>query len=226
MLKPRTSPEQIRANQANSQLSTGPRTELGKASASRNRTKHGFAGGAFFLLEDEDPEEYHDLLASLRTEHKPVTETEDLLVVKLAQHHYLQQRALSYQSQAFAETGKTWHERVLTLYIRYHAQHERAFNKILTQLKEQQKQRRDEEYQVPLSELTMLGSKQAKLKAEAIILEDRADAAHARMKARIRERLDAQQSAATAQISPSPLAESVESRFESQNDHAGKTKAA
>jgi hypothetical protein len=48
---------QIAANQANAQLSTGPRTEEGKKQSSMNALKHGMRAKTV-LLPDEDPEEY------------------------------------------------------------------------------------------------------------------------------------------------------------------------
>ncbi len=52
---------QIAANQANAQLSTGPRTGQGKSVASRNATKHGFTGKSI-LLPGENPQEFESLL--------------------------------------------------------------------------------------------------------------------------------------------------------------------
>jgi hypothetical protein len=51
------SPAQLTANRANSQLSTGPKTETGRAISSQNRTTHGLArhNGTFVLLSSEDP---------------------------------------------------------------------------------------------------------------------------------------------------------------------------
>ena len=48
---------QLTANRANAQLSTGPKTEIGRAVSSQNRTAHGLArhNGAFILLSTEDP---------------------------------------------------------------------------------------------------------------------------------------------------------------------------
>ena len=43
-----SSPAQLAANRANAQLSTGPRTEQGKAISSRNNFKHGFRGEFLF----------------------------------------------------------------------------------------------------------------------------------------------------------------------------------
>ncbi|HEY7615839.1 MAG TPA: hypothetical protein VH744_03475, partial [Terriglobales bacterium] len=55
---------QIAANRANAQLSTGPRTEAGKAAVAQNRATHGLSGAAFFLLPHEDEAEFQALVAA------------------------------------------------------------------------------------------------------------------------------------------------------------------
>jgi hypothetical protein len=75
---------QIAANQANAQLSTGPRTPEGKAAVARNRTTHGLSSPGFFLLPGEDPQEFAVLLASYHEEHQPDGPTESFLVNELA----------------------------------------------------------------------------------------------------------------------------------------------
>ena len=71
---------QIEANQANAQLSTGPRTEAGKAAVAHNRLTHGLASPGFFILPGEDPEEFLALRAAFHVEYRPVTATELFLV--------------------------------------------------------------------------------------------------------------------------------------------------
>jgi hypothetical protein len=58
---------QLSANQANAELSTGPRTAEGKAASSRNNLRHGFRSQSV-LLPGDDPAEYDALLAEL-TQH-------------------------------------------------------------------------------------------------------------------------------------------------------------
>jgi hypothetical protein len=45
---------QISANQANSQNSTGPKTEAGKTASAQNSWKHGLTVGVFRVLATED----------------------------------------------------------------------------------------------------------------------------------------------------------------------------
>ena len=64
-----TSNDQIAANRANSELSTGPRTEEGKARSSQNSLKHG-AFSKSILLPGESQEEFDALFAGLRKDVK------------------------------------------------------------------------------------------------------------------------------------------------------------
>jgi len=50
---------QLRANRANAQKSTGPRTEEGKARARFNARRHGLTG-QFYCMSDEDEKAYKD----------------------------------------------------------------------------------------------------------------------------------------------------------------------
>ena len=71
------------ANQSNASKSTGPRTDEGKARASRNRLRHGFFSAAV-VLEGEDRAAYDALLDELVAEHRPLTATEMLCVQRVA----------------------------------------------------------------------------------------------------------------------------------------------
>ena len=126
---------QIAANRANAELSTGPKTEEGKAASSRNHTSHGlsYANGIFFILACESVEAYSILLANLHCEHRPDTETERILVDRMAQHHWLRCRAEGLESGCFRDDG-TINEKGLALYLRYRTSHERAFHKCFTEL--------------------------------------------------------------------------------------------
>jgi hypothetical protein len=125
---------QFAANQANSKLSTGPKTEEGKAVSSRSNFRHGLSG-QFVLQAWEKAEDYDDLLDGLRDEHQPATPTEALLVEKMAQHWWLAQRALHLQELTFnSEVPLCQDEKQLDLYIRYGSTHDRAFHKCLADL--------------------------------------------------------------------------------------------
>lgn len=73
------SPAQLAANRANSLLSTGPRTEAGKAASSKNAVKSGLTGRTV-LLPTDDVEEYARFLEALQSDLKPVGQIECELV--------------------------------------------------------------------------------------------------------------------------------------------------
>jgi hypothetical protein len=130
-----STPAQIAANQKNSQLSTGPKSEEGKAASSKNNFRHGFTG-AFAILPWEKQEDFNTLLDELRAEHQPATITETLLVERMAQSYWLSQRAIKLQqiSCFHDETDSAEREKKLALYLRYQTTHDRNFHKSLNDL--------------------------------------------------------------------------------------------
>ena len=131
-----SSAAQVSANCANAQLSTGPQTETGLAAIAHNNFRHGLAS-AFVVLPSENHAAYDDLLLNLNLEFSPSTETEEILVTAMAQHHWLTQRALRLQQPLFEaalETGAAPEAKQLGLYLRYQSTHDRAYHKALSQL--------------------------------------------------------------------------------------------
>jgi hypothetical protein len=128
-------PSPNRANQANSQLSTGPATEAGKAASCLNNFKYGLTGSSFSVLPWENEEDYDTLLAALRTSLIPSDPLEQLLVEKMAQHQWLSQRALVLQQMRFRrDVPDCDNEKKLALYLRYQTTRERAYHKYFDQL--------------------------------------------------------------------------------------------
>jgi hypothetical protein len=135
-----STPAQISANRANSQLSAGPKTEEGKAAVAQNNFRHGLTSH-FSVLSCESPKEYAALLTGLREEHQPSTMTEQMLVEKMAQHFWLSQRA-----QRFADVSlETQDDKQLALYLRYQTTNDRAFHKCLDQLVKLRAEKRKQE---------------------------------------------------------------------------------
>ena len=123
---------QVAANQQNAQLSTGPKSAEGKSAICWNAFRHGLSG-TFRMLEDENEEDFDELYAGLRGEHRPTTPTEILLVESMAQHYWLMQRAMRLQTLCFdMDAGEG--EKKLALFLRYQTTHERAFYKSLNTL--------------------------------------------------------------------------------------------
>jgi hypothetical protein len=125
---------QVQANRENAKLSSGPKSEAGKAISALNNTRHGLTG-AFRVLPTESQPDFDQLLATLREEHNPETFTETTLVEAMAQHHWLRRRALSLESACYdPATGAITDEKQLALYLRYQTTHERGFHKALNDL--------------------------------------------------------------------------------------------
>ncbi len=137
---------QIRANQENAQHSTGPNTEAGKAVSCRNNFRHGFTG-AFTVLPSEDQEEFDHLFHGLSVEHQVRTMTERILVLKMAQHHWLGLRAQRLQDLAISDPALTQleQERQFNLFLRYQITNDRAFHRSLTDLLKLRAEKRKQE---------------------------------------------------------------------------------
>jgi hypothetical protein len=73
----------VEANRANAQLSTGPRTEQGKAKSSLNAVKTGLTGRTV-LLPSDDAVQYERQVQRFFAELKPIGESESALVQSLA----------------------------------------------------------------------------------------------------------------------------------------------
>ena len=92
-----TTTKQIKANQRNSQLSTGPLTQEGKTIVCQNAVKHGiFTKDVLILAGDgkEDAKEYGELLDNLIQDLKPNGQMQHLLVEKIAVDFWRLKRVL------------------------------------------------------------------------------------------------------------------------------------
>jgi hypothetical protein len=135
-------PAQVAANQANSQLSTGPKPAETKARSSRNSFKHGLYAKAL-VLPGEDPAELDQLRASLRAEHQPANTTEDILVNELAENFWRIRRMRAREAVAMEpENLQFWMETgLLALVHRTMASAQREFHRALADLRRLQKDR-------------------------------------------------------------------------------------
>jgi len=121
---------QIAANRANARLSTGPRTAGGKARSASNNLRHGLASGRL-ILPGEDPADFDELVEGLRAEYNPATPTEGQLILRMAQHFWLSQRAIRLQNDALL-AGYTPDK--LALLLRYQTSNDRGYHQCLTTL--------------------------------------------------------------------------------------------
>jgi hypothetical protein len=125
---------QIHANRENAQHSTGPKTEEGKANSCKNNTHWGFRG-SFTVLPTESQEEFDMLLHNLRAEHNPQCTVEDMLILKMAQHFWLSQRAQTLADLSMdPETGAANPDQLFALWLRYQTTNDRAFHKCIDQI--------------------------------------------------------------------------------------------
>ena len=126
------------ANRANAQRSTGAKSQETRNISAQNHTIHGLArhdDANFKLLTSEDPEAFASLKKSLTDEHKPVTETETILVSRMAESEWLSRRSQRLQDTFIdANTGLATDEKQFNLYKRYKTTHDRAFHKCLNDL--------------------------------------------------------------------------------------------
>jgi hypothetical protein len=164
---------QINANRANAQQSTGPISAERKAASCRNNTRWGFRG-QFAVLSSESQEEFDTLLESLRADHQPESVAEDLVVLKMAQHFWLSQRAQKLCDLTL-ETETTNPEKLFPLWLRYQVTNDRGFHKCLDQLLRIRSQRTKEAIGFERQKERSRAREQAETRAEA-----RAEALQAR----------------------------------------------
>ena len=137
---------QIDANRENAKLSTGAKTPEGKEASSRNNFRHGLTGHAFFLLETENAENFDLLKQALAHEHQPQTLTEHILVEKMAQYHWLVQRAqhLLTLNVSLDHLDLQTHKDA-AVFLRYQAHFDRLFQRALHDLLKLRAERRKTE---------------------------------------------------------------------------------
>ena len=130
------------ANRRNAQRSTGPRTAEGKTRSSQNAFKHGLYSNQL-ITASEDPTEFDQLRATLRSEHQPANTTEEILVDELAQNFWRMRRFRKMEAQAWAadDFAPFIRSGFLELITRTLASTERSFHRTLTALTKLQKAR-------------------------------------------------------------------------------------
>ncbi len=90
------------ANIANAQLSTGPKTEEGKAISLAEQLPPRLHR-QIHAPPQESLREFQELTTALNEEHQPATPTETLLVERMVQHFWLSQRAMRLQGFCFED---------------------------------------------------------------------------------------------------------------------------
>jgi hypothetical protein len=98
---PTVSAAQLAANRSNSRLSTGPKTEAGKAKVSHNAVKTALTGQTI-LLPTDDIAEYEKLGQIFIAHYKPVTFEEESLVQSLIDAEWRLRRIPALEAGIFA----------------------------------------------------------------------------------------------------------------------------
>lgn len=97
--------KQIIANEQNAQLSTGPKTTIGKAVVSKNAIKHGIFTKDLIVssyIESENEDEYQSILNNLVDCLLPCNQMESLLVEKIAVDFWRLRRTISFETGSIA----------------------------------------------------------------------------------------------------------------------------
>jgi len=147
------SARKLAANRTNAKKSTGPSTETGKENVAQNANKHGLSGGNFQVLSCENQDDYNALFERFLQAEEPVGDVERELVIKMARHTWLSERAIRCQEACFLiqpQTPEDQKDRAngvalrnvdLEIYLRYQAAHDRAYQRASAELQKRKKDR-------------------------------------------------------------------------------------
>jgi hypothetical protein len=150
-----SSAAQIVANRENAHRSTGPQSAEGKAAVSRNAVRHGLTS-VNIALQDEDREQFNQLVRETSTDLRPRTNLEHTLVEQVAYAEWRLLRIAAWETQIInaavaGETapcmtlfGKSPDEALARLH-RYEAQIRRAWHNAIREFRVQQKLRKETE---------------------------------------------------------------------------------
>mgnify|MGYP001189967967 CR=1 FL=1 len=133
-------PQQTAANQANAQLSTGPRTEAGKAASSQNARKHGLSSQYLPLSPEERPL-FEQLEADLRSQVNPSGALQESIFIELAAAAWKRNIVNRLLAEAGTSTESLFADEIpdrVRKLLRHKADQDRAFNRSLRQLQELQ----------------------------------------------------------------------------------------
>ncbi len=96
-----TTEQRIAANRVAAQLSTGPISDAGKATASQNAIRHGLRSARMFL-DDEDPADFEALISDLSESLEPVGAIEIALVERIAVNLWRQRRLVEAETASIS----------------------------------------------------------------------------------------------------------------------------
>ena len=161
-------PPQHKANQANAQMSTGPKTPAGKEAVSNNAVTHGMAGKRLSVSADEQAE-FDKLADSITGRFLPATPYEQTLTRQVAEFQWRLSRSFAVEqalvnklvAEIIEENPGLSHDEAmacifadkqrvasLRLFMRYRAQFERGLRDTISQLEKAIAVRREREQAV------------------------------------------------------------------------------
>jgi hypothetical protein len=147
------SPTQILANRENAQRSSGPKTQEGKQTSSRNAIRHGLTG-AQIVMPGEDPSAYEQLRQGLHESYHPANQAEHILVDQIAANAWRLMRAQRVETAFLAKLAEGSEDADAAIAVaflekpkevarmhRYVAAAQNAYYKAITQLAKLQRER-------------------------------------------------------------------------------------
>jgi hypothetical protein len=139
------SKKQHDANRRNSQNSTGPVTQEGKAAAAMNAVTYGLRTRKL-IIKGENIADYWRLWSSLEDEWQPETPTERLCLEQMSVSQWLLARMAASEHQIYEE-DLTYQARfdLLDRVARHVTRYERSFTTALHELQRLQKERRQQQ---------------------------------------------------------------------------------
>jgi len=132
------SPAQINANQANAQLSTGPRTAAGKARVAQNAVRHGLTA-RHLVIRDDEQEAFATLHQSLLEDLDPQGALETIAFHELLHAAWNLQRFSRIEAEVSVGTPEDFTDPATTAVLdrlsRYQSRAQRAFYKAQAELR-------------------------------------------------------------------------------------------
>src|SRR5271165_2693810 len=128
-------------NRANSQHSTGPKTEAGKWKSSLNALRHGLTG-QIVVMPTEDLAAYRSHVKTFTDEYNPKGATEAQLVQQLADTSWRLNRAASLEANLYTLAAALESQSKALMNLSLHTQRlSRQFERTVAQLRDLQKTR-------------------------------------------------------------------------------------
>jgi len=137
------SEKQQKANQQNAQLSTGPKTPEGKEAVRFNALTYGLRTLAT-VLPDENAADYYRLWNELVAEWQPQTRTERCYLETMVTSQWLLARIAMSEKNIYMHEYGEQQFKMLAYVAKQRAQLERSFRTAIEDLKQSQKERRQQ----------------------------------------------------------------------------------